>query len=153
MSEFILQLGPWLQSEWLVGLALFFVTAALIAAGVPGVVLPLSFSSGALLGGELGIAVIAAGVLAGSQILFVAVRHFMPGRARLRLGEALHRFEEHVHRRGVLYVIALRVVGTPHFLVTAGSALAKVRPGRFAVASLLGFLPAIAITVTAGAAV
>ena len=39
-------------SEWLLGLAFLTLTAATTAFGVPGVLVPISFSSGALLGWE-----------------------------------------------------------------------------------------------------
>jgi uncharacterized membrane protein YdjX (TVP38/TMEM64 family) len=151
--EIMAHLAGLLQSELALALALFALTSLLVAAGVPGVIIPLSFSSGALLGGWLGMAVIAAGTLAGSQALFHIVRHLLRERMRRRLGERLKRFEHYFEKHGLLHIVALRVAGAPHMLVTAGSALVRLRPAHFAVATLLGFLPVIALTAMAGSAV
>jgi len=142
-----------MPGELALALALFALTAALVAGGVPGVIIPLSFSSGALLGGWLGMLVIVAGTLAGSQALFLVVRHLLHERMRRRLGERLARFEHYFDKRGILYIVGLRVVGAPHLLVTGGSALVRLRPAHFAVATVLGFLPVIALTAMAGSAV
>lgn len=66
--------APLLGSEWLLGLLFFALTAAAIGLGVPGVLLPLSFSSGALLGGWEGMAVVVVGALLGSQAFFAVTR-------------------------------------------------------------------------------
>ncbi len=151
--ELVANLGATMPSELTLALALFALTSALVGAGVPGVIIPLSFSSGALLGGWLGMAVIVAGCVVGSQGMFLIVRHLLGERIRHRLGERLANFEGHFESRGLLYVIGLRVAGAPHLLVTAGSALVRLRPAHFAAATLLGFLPVIALTAMAGSAV
>lgn len=140
-------------SELLLGLALFGLTAALVGFGVPGVLVPLSFSSGALLGGWLGMLVVVMGALIGSHLLFVVVRRWFAGPVRTRLGERLHRFDGEIGERGLLYVTGLRVAGVPHLLVTAGSALSPIRARHFALATLLGYLPAITLAAMAGSAV
>jgi uncharacterized membrane protein YdjX (TVP38/TMEM64 family) len=147
---FLASLG---DSEWLLGLAFLALTATLIALGVPGVLVPLAFSSGALLGGWLGMAVVVAGALIGSHAFFVATRKWLAARVRTRWGERLHRFDREIGRRGFFYVAGLRVAGVPHFLVTAASALSPIRARSFALATLLGFLPAIALAAMAGSVV
>jgi uncharacterized membrane protein YdjX (TVP38/TMEM64 family) len=142
-----------LPGEFALALAFFALTSALVAAGVPGVIAPLSFSSGALLGGWLGMLVIVAGTLAGSQTLFLVVRHMLREPMQRRLGERLVQFEQYFERRGVLYIVGLRIAGAPHVLVTAGSAMVRLRPTVFAVATVLGFLPVVALTAMAGSAV
>ena len=153
----IFEQGPFLasllESEWMLGLAFVAVTATLIACGVPGVLVPLSFSSGALLGGWLGMAVVVAGALLGSHAFFMATRRWLASHVRTRWGERLHRFDGEIRRRGFLYVTGLRLAGVPHFLVTAASALSPIRPRSFALATLLGFLPAIALSAMAGSVV
>jgi uncharacterized membrane protein YdjX (TVP38/TMEM64 family) len=54
---------------WL-ALVFFAITASIYASGVPGTLLPLSFSSGALLGWGLGIAAVGSGVMIGSVLLY-----------------------------------------------------------------------------------
>ena len=146
-------LASLLDSEVLLGFAFVAVTATLIALGVPGVLVPLSFSSGALLGGWLGMLVVVAGALLGSHAFFLATRRWLAAHVRLRWGERLHRFDGEIRRRGFLYVAGLRLAGVPHLLVTAASALSPIRHRSFALATLLGFLPAIALSAMAGSAV
>lgn len=137
-------------------MALLALTAALVAMCVPGVIVPLAFCSGALLGGWAGVLVVVTGALLGSQALFLIVRTLLKERVRFRLGKRLARLqalEHHVARRGLFYVAGLRVAGVPHFLVTAASALTPLGAGSFALATLLGFLPVVALTAAAGALV
>jgi uncharacterized membrane protein YdjX (TVP38/TMEM64 family) len=137
-------------SELALALAFAALTAALVAFCVPGTIIPVSISSGALLGGLLGGTAVLLGVLVGSQVLFHASRHLLRDRIKARWGERLTAFEHHFGRRGFFYVVGLRVAGVPHFLVTAGSALSPVRPRAFFAATLLGSIPVIALTSTAG---
>jgi len=140
-------------SEVLLGLALLALTALLVASGVPGVLVPLSFSSGALLGGWLGMAVVVAGALLGSHAFFIAARRWLATHVRARWGERLQRFDRDIARRGFVYLLGLRLIGVPHLIVTAASALSPIRGRSFALATLLGFLPAIALAAMAGSAV
>ena len=140
-------------SEVVLGIALLTLTAALVGSGVPGVLLPLSFSSGVLLGGWLGMLVVVAGAVIGSHVLFLATRRWLGARVRRRWGARLEKFDHTVGRRGFYYLHGLRLAGVPHMLVTASSALSAIRPRSFALATLLGFLPAIALSAMAGSAV
>lgn len=137
--------------EW-AALAVLVLAAAFFATGVPGTLVPLSFSSGALLGWPLGVAAVGAGALAGSLVLYSLVRRGARAAWRDRYGERLKRLREVVERGGILALIGLRLVGVPHALVTALCAAASVGTRRYAIATLLGTFPAIALSATAGAA-
>lgn len=141
------------DSELLLAGFFFVATAALIALCVPGVLLPMALSSGALLGGWGAAAVVVLGAVAGSQLFFLSARYFAGDRLRSRLGQRLEPFEQRFAAQGIWYVVGLRLVGAPHFLVTAGCALTPIRASSFAAASLLGFLPAIAIAAATGSAI
>lgn len=146
-------LASLLANELWLGLALVALTATLIASGVPGVLVPLSFSSGALLGGWIGMAVVVAGAVLGSQAFFLVTRRWLAARVRRRWGDRLEPFDRAIARRGFYYLLGLRLAGAPHMLVTASSALSAIRPRSFALATLLGFLPAIALAAMAGSVV
>ena len=150
MSELVLSIEALFASDVLLAFVLAGLTATLVACCVPGTIVPLSVSSGALLGGWEGAGVVTAGALAGSMALFLASRHLLHDRLRAHWGSRLIKLESHVGKRGFFYVVGLRIVGVPHFLVTAGSALAGVRTRSFVAASLLGFLPVIALSSNAG---
>lgn len=139
------------SSEPLLALGLLVLTATLVALGVPGVLLPISFSSGALLGGWIGMLVVIAGAVLGSHALFVAARYGLAGRLRRRWGRPLARFDRSLETRGFYYLLGLRLVGAPHMLVTTSCALSAIRARSFLLATLIGFLPAIAAAALAGA--
>jgi uncharacterized membrane protein YdjX (TVP38/TMEM64 family) len=146
-------LGPVLQSELLLGLAFLVLTATLVGSGVPGVLMPISFSSGALLGGWLAILVVVLGAVLGSHGLFLLARRSLSERIRKRWGPRLERFDRDITQRGFVYLLGLRLLGAPHMLVTAACALSPLRARSFALATLLGFLPAVTIAAMAGSAV
>ena len=150
MSELVVTLEALFASDVLLAVVLAGLTATLVACCVPGTIVPLSVSSGALLGGWEGAGVVTGGALVGSMALFLASRHLLQDRIRARWGSRLEKLENHVGKRGFFYVVGLRIVGVPHFLVTAGSALAGVRTRSFVAASLLGFLPVVALSSNAG---
>jgi uncharacterized membrane protein YdjX (TVP38/TMEM64 family) len=141
------------RNEWLLGLALVAITTALVALSVPGVLVPLSFSSGALLGGWTGAAVVIVGAALGSQAFFVVGRRWLAPRLRAKLGPRLTRFDRRLAESGFACVVGLRLAGVPHFIVTAAGALSPMKARSFALATMLGLAPAIALAATAGAAI
>ena len=150
MQELLLPIQALVQSELLLALVLCALTATLVACCVPGTIVPLSVSSGLLLGGVAGTLVVTAGALLGILALFLVSRHLLRDRIRARWNPRLAKFETHLARRGFFYVVALRLAGFPHFLVTAGCALSPVRSRSFLAATALGFLPVLALTSAAG---
>jgi uncharacterized membrane protein YdjX (TVP38/TMEM64 family) len=156
VGRFFDQLPAW---AWLAGhepllaLALLSLTAVLVGLGVPGVLLPISFSSGALLGGWMGMLVVIAGAVLGSQALFAVTRSWLADRARRRWGARLSRFDRNVTTRGFYYLLALRLVGAPHMLVTTTCALSAIRARSFVLATLLGLMPSVTAAAMAGSAV
>ena len=149
----IAELQPWVaaaDSELLLAGLFFTATAILIALCVPGVLVPMAAGSGAVLGPWAAAAAVVLGAVAGSQLFFLSARRLGRERLRARFGERLNRIEKRFAAHGIWYVIGLRVIGTPHFLVTAGCALMPMRSSTFAIATLIGLLPAIGIAAAAG---
>ena len=139
------------DNEFLLAGLLFVGTACIIGFCVPGLLLPISFSAGMLMDSWLAVPVVVAGAVLGSQALFVAARYGLGDRLERRFGARMGRLNPHVQQYGPAAVALLRVVGTPHFLVTLACAAAPLGQRGFAIASLLGFLPAIAVSAVAGA--
>lgn len=133
--------------------ALCFVTVSLTAAGIPGVLVPATLAAEAVAGPVAAMTSVSAGAVAGSLLLFLAARRWGAPAVAARFGERLESFERRFAAHGILYVVALRVVGTPHMLVTVGSAMMPIRAPAFAAATLLGSLPAIALAAMAGSIV
>lgn len=153
LTEQLPAIAALIGSDLLLGLAFLTLTAAVMASGTPGALLPISFSSGALLGGWLGMAVVIAGAMLGSHALFVIMRRWLAERLRRRWGERLARFDRNIEQRGFYYLLGLRLVGAPHLLVTASCAVSAIRARSFVMATLLGLLPAVTLAAMAGSAI
>ena len=134
------------------GALLALLTATFTALSVPGTIIPMSFTSGALLGFS-GVFVIALGALGGSVALFLVSRYLLGDWIRHRLGDRLDGIGTHLDRRGPFYVVAARITGIPGLLVTAGSAVTPISARTFGAASLLGMMPAIVLAAMAGSAI
>ena len=136
--------------------AILCISTALVGGfGVPGLLVPLSFSSGLLLDSVIGAPVVLLGLVLGSQGLFLAARRGATSRrfAGSRFAGYAAALERRSGRYGPLYAAGLRVVGTPHVVVTFGSAVAGLRQRDFALATLIGSAPAVALAAAAGAAI
>ncbi|MEO6040816.1 MAG: VTT domain-containing protein [Croceibacterium sp.] len=152
MLDLLSSLATLFDSELAMAIAFLGLTAAVMAFGVPWMLLPISFSSGMLLGGRMGIAVVLAGTLIGSQVLFEVARRWLAGPIRKRWGDKLGRFDKELGKRGIVYLVGLRLIGAPHLLVSSACALSPLRARSFALATLIGLAPAIALAATAGSA-
>jgi len=142
-----------LENEILLGLLFFAGTAILIALWVPGLLLPIAASSGALLDAWWGTAAVTGGALAGSMAIFVTARLVGTDRIPAPVALFLARFEHRFRSHGAWFVFGLRLVGAPHFVISAGSALMPIRASRFAWATLAGMSPAILLAAVAGSSV
>lgn len=138
--------------ELIVAIGFFALTASIYASGIPGALLPLSFTSGAMLGGVLGLIAVATGALLGSLVLYWLLERGSRATLRLRFGAHLTKLDAVAARGGILPIIGLRLAGIPHLAVTALCALAMVGPRRYALATFIGVCPAISLTAFAGAA-
>lgn len=150
VTEAILSIAATFESDLVVGLLIFVVTAVLISMWVPGFVMPLAASSGALLNSWWGAAPVILGSLVGSMVIFFSVRRFGRERAPAKVVAFMSRYEIGDGTKGILSVLALRVIGAPHFLVSAGYALTPMETRPFAIATALGMMPAIIMATAVG---
>ena len=127
-------------------------TASLVAMSVPGVLVPISFSGGVLIGWPA-VAAVAIGAAIGSHVLFLASRRLLRDRVRKRYGKRIEELEGHVAKHGAIYLVGMRITGVPHLLASAACALTSMRARTFALASAAGMLPAITLAALAGSAV
>ena len=141
------------ENDLLIALAFFTATTLVIALWVPGVLLPIAASLGALLDAWQAAAVVSFGALFGSMIIFATTKRFAVGRGPPALASFVSRFEARFKSRGAWLVFGLRLVGTPHFLVSSGSALMRIKTVPFAVATLLGLFPTIILAAIAGSSI
>ena len=141
-----------LNSAVSVALFTFLLTALLTGFGVPGVIVPLSITSGALMNAEVAAAVVAAGGALGSHFLFLLTRQSLRNTVRARLGARLGKIEQAFDRGGAWYVLGLRIAGAPSLVLTGACALLPIHQGKFALATFAGFLPTAWLAATVGAA-
>jgi uncharacterized membrane protein YdjX (TVP38/TMEM64 family) len=141
------------EDKLLVAGIIFMGTTVLIALWVPGMLIPIAASSGALLNVWFATLAVASGALLGSMIIFAVTRRLAHDRVPHRITAFLDRFESRFRSRGAWFVLGLRLVGAPHCLVSAGSALMPIRATSFALATLVGLLPTILMAAVAGSAI
>jgi uncharacterized membrane protein YdjX (TVP38/TMEM64 family) len=126
-------------------LLLYLLVTTLTACSIPGVLLPMSLTGGLLLGPWLAVLTVATGAVTGSLFLFALTRRFGAERIRRRFGSRLAPLEARLTRFGPGAVIALRLVGAPGPLITAGAAITSMERTPFALATLAGLLPGVAL--------
>jgi uncharacterized membrane protein YdjX (TVP38/TMEM64 family) len=141
------------ENELLLAAIIFAATTAMIALWVPGVLVPIAASSGAMLDAWTATGAVLLGALAGSMIIFASTRRLASGRVPAKLAAFLEAFEARIHKRGAWLVFGLRLAGTPHFLVSAASALSPMPARSFALATFAGMAPAILLASMAGASI
>jgi uncharacterized membrane protein YdjX (TVP38/TMEM64 family) len=139
IAEFLTGLSA--NADWVVASAAFLLAAALMAFGVPGVVIPLSVASGALVSPPFAGVSVALGALVGSQALFLASRRALGSRSHGKIDAFVAKVEGNFRRYGFWYVVGLRLAGAPHFALTPACAVLPIGKGAFAAATLLGLLP------------
>ena len=125
---------------------IFAIAVSLAAFGVPGLVIPLSVLSSPALGPLGSAIVIVAGLAVGSQVMFLFVRRVGRQKIRSLAGPRFEKIVLECDKRGMLYSVGLRALGTPHVLVTGASAVTSMSPLRFAIASVAGFAPVVLLS-------
>jgi uncharacterized membrane protein YdjX (TVP38/TMEM64 family) len=141
------------ENEALIALLVFAGTAVVVALWMPGFLLPIAASSGAMLSLWLAAAAVACGALVGSMAVFAMSRYFLSDHVPFRIARFLKRFEARFGAHGAWFVLVLRLGGAPHALVSASSALMPIRASSFAMATLVGMSPAIILAAATGAAI
>lgn len=122
---------------------IFVVVLSSTALGVPGLVIPICVLSSPLLGPITSASVILAGLTVGSQAMFLFVRRMGRERIRALSGDRFQRIVDECDTRGVFYSVCLRMLGTPHVLVTGACAVTRMSSVIFALATMIGFAPVV----------
>jgi uncharacterized membrane protein YdjX (TVP38/TMEM64 family) len=129
------------------GLAIVLLVAGgASATGMPGVIIPLTVLAAATLGPLPATVAVLAGVVGGSQLLFWLMQHVGRDRIIAKFGDRIAIIERGFTTRGLMCLVGLRLIGTPHLLVTGASAILPVRHVHFATMTAVGTLPAICLS-------
>ena len=111
----------------------------------------LSLVGGALLGPLAATAIVLAGILAGTTVLFRFTRRFLKRRVEARMGALARRVEGRLARRPILAMAGLRLmIALPYGPITMAAAVSSIRYRDFLLGTLLGDLPVIVLYAVAG---
>jgi uncharacterized membrane protein YdjX (TVP38/TMEM64 family) len=112
----------------------------------------MSMAAGFLFGPLLGTLVAVPAATAGACLLFLGARHALGQSLLARGGESLARIQAALERDGFWYLLSLRLLPVvPFWLANLAPALAGMRFGPYALATLLGIIPGTAVYVGIGA--
>jgi len=124
-----------------------------VAISVPGS-LWLTVAGGLLFGTVAGAALAVCGASAGAVLLFLAARSALGPFLARRAGRLLDRVRPDLRRYGFSYVLALRLIPVvPFWLINLAAALSGMRFDHFAIATLVGIIPATTVFASIGAGV
>ncbi|MGG5887422.1 TVP38/TMEM64 family protein [Falsiroseomonas sp. HC035] len=138
------------ENRLLAGGLFVLVYAAAVAVSVPGAVW-LTITGGFLFGALAGTALTVVAATIGAVVVFLLARRIFGADALDRLGPRAQRIAEGIRLDAVAYLLVLRLVPVPFFLVNLVPAFCGVRLGVFAVTTLIGIIPATAVFSLAGA--
>ena len=114
----------------------------------------LTMVGGLLFGTLPGGALAAAGATIGAVFLFLIARSAFAGHMSRRGGVALDKLRDELRRNGFSYLLAIRLIPiVPFWLINLAAALCGMRLREFALATLIGILPATFITASIGAGI
>lgn len=124
-----------------------FVAAA--AFSLPGALI-LSLTCGFLFGRWMGTVIVVFAATIGAMILFLSARYVMADAVRKRLGAAGERLNAGFTRNGLAYMLFLRLVPFPFFLVNLAPALTTLPLRTFVLATFVGLIPSTFILTNLG---
>ncbi len=130
----------------------WLVYTAWVAISIPEAAL-VTVAGGLLFGTLLGGTIAVLGATAGAVVLFLVARSAFAATMRRRAGALLDRIRPGLHRDGFSYLLALRLVPAPFWLVNLAAALAGMRLLPYTTATLVGIIPATFVLAWIGAGV
>jgi uncharacterized membrane protein YdjX (TVP38/TMEM64 family) len=139
------------DAHFVAALAIGFLVYAGAAAFSLPVGLVLSLTMGFVFGRWVGTALVVVAATVGATIVFAAARYLFADWARRRMGAAGERINAGFTRNAWSYMLFLRLVPAfPFFLVNLAPALTDIPMRTFALATLVGIIPATFVFVNLG---
>lgn len=133
----------------LISAFLIYVTAA--ALSLPAGLI-LSLTIGFLFGRWVGTAVVIVAATIGATLVFLAARYLFADIARRRMGALGARISAGFTENAFSYLLFLRLVPFPYFLVNLAPAFTDIKVRTYVLASLIGMLPGTFVFVNLGQA-
>jgi uncharacterized membrane protein YdjX (TVP38/TMEM64 family) len=145
LSELLLQ-RPFLIIG---GFMLLYVT--MLSVWVPGALVTLSFTAGALFGLVGGTVIVCLAAVAGSAFSFLIARYVLRDWVKARFGRGLSFIDRGIAGDGAFYLLTLRLTSVvPPFIINFGMGLTGMKLRTFALVSTLGAIPTTMLYVNAG---
>jgi uncharacterized membrane protein YdjX (TVP38/TMEM64 family) len=147
-------LTSWVHAQpILAGAAYVALYAVATALSVPQGAL-LTITGGLLFGTLIATALTVVGATAGAIVLFLAARSAFGESLTRRGGPAMARLRDALRRDGFSYLLAIRLLPLfPFWLVNLAASVCGMRLGPFALATLIGIIPATFVFASIGAGV
>jgi uncharacterized membrane protein YdjX (TVP38/TMEM64 family) len=124
---------------------------ALLAVWVPGALVTLSFTAGALFGLVGGTIIVCLAAVAGSAFSFLIARYVLRDWVKARFGRGLSFIDRGIEGDGPFYLLTLRLTSVvPPFIINFGMGLTAMKLRTFALVSALGAIPTTMLYVNAG---
>jgi uncharacterized membrane protein YdjX (TVP38/TMEM64 family) len=127
---------PWLGA---IGYAVFYVV--MVSVSLPGA-LWFTIGAGYLLGAPAGLAVSLVGISLGATNALLVVRYVLGAQFSQRFEGRIAGFSEGFRRNQFSYIILLRLLPTPFFVVNVAAAMMGANWQRFMVGTFIGSVPA-----------
>ena len=145
LSELLLQ-RPFLTIG---GFMLLYV--AMLAVWVPGALVTLSFTAGALFGLVSGTIIVCLALVTGSALSFLIARYVLRDWVNARFGRGLAFIDRGIASDGPFYLLTLRLTSiAPPIVINFGMGLTGMKLRTFALVSALGAIPTTMLYVNAG---
>jgi uncharacterized membrane protein YdjX (TVP38/TMEM64 family) len=131
------------------GFMLLYVT--LLSLWVPGALVTMSFTAGALFGLGTGTLIVCLASVAGSALTFLVSRYLIKDWIQGRFAGALGRVNRGISTDAPFYLLTLRLTSiVPPFIINVGMGLTNMKLRTFAIVSTLGAIPTTMLYVNAG---
>lgn len=140
----------WTQAHY--GLALacaFFIYVTVAALSLPAA-LVMSLTVGFLFGRWVGTALVVVAATIGATLVFLAARYLFADAARRRMGALGARINAGFTENAFSYMLFLRIVPFPYFLVNLAPAFTDIKVSTYVLATLIGMLPGTFVFVNLG---
>lgn len=121
------------------------------ALSLPGALI-FSLAAGALFGSIAGTLYAVTGATLGAALAFLVTRHLLHDPVQRRFGHRIEGVNRELERRGINYLLFLRLIPVfPFFLINLAAGLTRIPFGTFVAGTFVGIVPGAFVYVNAGA--
>jgi pyruvate/2-oxoglutarate dehydrogenase complex dihydrolipoamide dehydrogenase (E3) component/uncharacterized membrane protein YdjX (TVP38/TMEM64 family) len=127
----------------------FLIYVATTALSLPGAAI-LTLAAGAIFGLGLGTLIVSFASAIGASLAFLSARYLLRDWVKARFGRRTAAIDRGIAADGPLYLLTLRLIPFPYFLINLGMGLTAIKLLPFYLVSQVGMLPGTLVYVNAG---